>query len=169
VAPTPLSIRELLQLTGSIAAEVAAGRHAVRFDPVERWHTRLLNGEYADVWLITWPRHQAAQLHDHGGSLGALSVVQGVLSEQRWLPGADRPRLVPRRLPAGARAGFPLGYVHDVVNADPEPALSVHAYSPPLTAMSYYEIDGNHALRRIRTLLTDDPEPQLGGLEAIPA
>lgn len=170
VAPTPLSIRELLQLTESIAAEVSAGRHQVHVDPVERWHTRLRNGEYADVWLISWPRHQAAELHDHGGSLGALTVVRGTLTEHRWLPGAARPRLVPRRLTVGARAGFPLGYVHDVVNSDPEPAVSVHAYSPPLTAMSYYEIDEFDALRRVRTLLTDDPEPRPGnGLEAIPA
>jgi hypothetical protein len=170
VAPTPLSIRELLRLTESIAAEVAAGQHAVHFDPVGRWHTRLRNGEYADVWLISWPQYQAAELHDHGGSLGALTVVQGTLTEHRWLPGADRPRLVPRRLSAGAHAGFPLGYVHDVVNTDPRPALSVHAYSPPLTAMSYYEIDDNNALRRIRTMLTDDPEQRVGdGLEVISA
>jgi hypothetical protein len=169
VAPTPLSISELRRLTASVAAEVAAGVHAVRHDPVERWHTRLHNGAYADVWLICWPQHQAAELHDHGGSIGALTVVRGVLTEHRWLPGSRSPRLVPRRLAAGAQAGFPLGYVHDVVNTDPEPALSVHAYSPPLTAMSYYEVDGDGQLRRTRTLLTDDPEPLLGDGLAVPA
>jgi len=170
VAPTPLSIRELLTLTDAVAGEVAAGQHRVRFDPVERWHTRLRNGAYADVWLISWPQHQGAELHDHCGSMGALTVVQGTLTEHRWLPCGGRPPLVPRRLTRGSRAGFPIGYVHDVVNNDPEPALSVHAYSPPLTAMSYYEIDDSDALRRIRTLLTDDPEPHMGGgLEAVPA
>ncbi len=39
-----------------------------------------------------------------------------------------------------------------------EPTLSVHAYSPPLTAMSYYEITGQGTLRRTRTVLTDEPE-----------
>jgi hypothetical protein len=34
----------------------------------------------------------------------------------------------------------------------------VHAYSPPLTVMSYYEITGPHTLRRQRTELTDQPE-----------
>jgi cysteine dioxygenase type I len=160
VAPTPLSIRELLDLTGDIAAEVAAGEHEVCFDPARRWHTRLRTGAYVDVWLISWPRHQAAELHDHGGSIGALTVVRGTLTEHRWLPGpGGSGALVPRRLGTGAGAGFPLGYLHDVVNLDPAPALSVHAYSPPLTAMSYYEIDDNNAPRRVRTLLTDDPEP----------
>jgi hypothetical protein len=167
VAPTPLSIRELVELTRGIAAEVAAGDHTVHDDPSVRWHTRLRSGAYADLWLISWPQHQAAELHDHGGSLGALTVVRGTLTEHRWLPARGGPaRLVPRRLPAGAEAGFPVGYVHDVVNTDPAPALSVHAYSPPLTAMSYYEVDGNDALRRVHTLLTDDPEPRL---EAMPA
>jgi hypothetical protein len=36
--------------------------------------------------------------------------------------------------------------------------LSVHAYSPPLTAMSYYEVTDRQTLRRNRTELTDAPE-----------
>ncbi len=43
----------------------------------------------------------------------------------------------------------------------PTPAsatLSVHAYSPPLTAMSYYEVTERATLRRTRTELTDGPE-----------
>jgi len=38
------------------------------------------------------------------------------------------------------------------------PTLSVHAYSPPLTAMSYYEVSDRNRLRRQRTELTDGPE-----------
>ena len=105
-------------------------------------------------------------------------VVQfGSLNEFRW----DGRGLRRRRLDAGDQAGFPLGWVHDVVWAPrlaPEPAadsvaglvfpprsaapvqptLSVHAYSPPLTAMSYYEITDRETLRRQRTELTDQPE-----------
>ena len=40
------------------------------------------------------------------------------------------------------------------------PTLSVHAYSPPLTAMSYYEVTDRNTLRRNRTELTDNPEGQ---------
>jgi len=62
-----------------------------------------------------------------------------------------------------------LGWVHDVVWT-PErdlsapvtgyaaPTMSVHAYSPPLTAMSYYEVTERKTLRRKRTELTDVPE-----------
>jgi len=58
--------------------------------------------------------------------------------------------------------------VHDVVwaprtaptrqAATAQPTLSVHAYSPPLTAMSYYEVTERNTLRRQRTELTDQPE-----------
>jgi hypothetical protein len=67
-----------------------------------------------------------------------------------------------RRLDAGDQVGFPLGWVHDVTCAPAEqaPALSVHAYSPPLTAMSYYEVTQHDTLRRVRTRLTDTPEGQ---------
>ena len=68
-----------------------------------------------------------------------------------------------RHLTAGDQAAFPLGWVHDVTWAPSEastPTLSVHAYSPPLTAMSYYEITERNTLRRVRTELTDTPEGQ---------
>jgi hypothetical protein len=112
------------------------------------------------VWLISWVPERSTELHDHGGSLGALTVVSGALLETRWDGGALRQR----RLGAGDQAGFPLGWVHDVVWAPSEPlrihtpTLSVHAYSPPLTAMSYYEVTGRNTLRRERTELTDKPE-----------
>ena len=58
---------------------------------------------------------------------------------------------------------IPLGWVHDVAwapTAQDAPTLSVHAYSPPLTAMSYYEVTDRNTLRRKRTELTDTPEGQ---------
>jgi len=86
------------------------------------------------------------------------SAVPGALDEFRW----DGEALRRRRINAGDQAAFPLGWVHDVVWA-PSPApvaptLSVHAYSPPLTAMSYYEVTSRNTLRRNRTELTDGPE-----------
>ena len=88
--------------------------------------------------------------------LGALTVLSGSLHEYRW----DGLRLRRRLLDSGDQAGFPLGWVHDVVGAHAGTTLSVHAYSPPLTAMSYYEVGERGTLRRTRTELTDEPEGQ---------
>ena len=153
VAPTPLGPADLADLTRSIAAQVRTGAHEVVLDPDRRWYRRLHADPFVDVWLISWVAEQATELHDHAGSLGALTVVSGELQEQRWVPADGALRT--RRLRAGRGATFGLGHVHDVVNVRPEHAVSVHAYSPPLTAMSYYAVDDSGALRRTRSVLTD--------------
>ena len=150
-APTPLALGDLTALTRDVAAEVLAGRHPVHVDPERRWYRLLRSDEYVDVWLISWATEQTAELHDHAGSLGALTVVSGVLQEQRWVPAEGALRT--RRLQAGRGATFGLGHVHDVVNTEPAHAVSVHAYSPPLTAMSYYAVEPGARLRRTRSVL----------------
>jgi quercetin dioxygenase-like cupin family protein len=157
-APTPLALADLVALTRAVAAQVRTGVHPVRIDPLRRWYQLLRTDDYVDVWLISWATEQAAELHDHAGSLGALTVVSGELLEQRWMGDGLRPR----RLRAGRSVGFPLGHVHDVGNPAPAPAISVHAYSPPLTAMSYYAVaaaagsgEPGARLRRTRSVLVE--------------
>ena len=174
--PTRLRVPDLLHATDRAADDVLSGRcdHLLPAGGVpdaERWFTRLCGDDELDVWLISWVPGHATELHDHGGSLGALTVLSGSLNEFRW----EGRGLRRRRLDAGDQAGFPLGWVHDVVwaprpvpatiagpvtVAPVQPTLSVHAYSPPLTAMSYYEITDRNTLRRQRTELTDQPEGQ---------
>lgn len=160
LASTRLRVPDLLHATDRAADDALSGRYdrLLRGLPQdERWYTRLEGNDELDVWLISWVPDRSTELHDHGGSLGALTVVSGALTETRWDGGA----LKRRRLEAGSQAAFPLGWVHDVVRAPGPvvgPTLSVHAYSPPLTAMSYYEVTSQHTLRRNRTELTDAPE-----------
>jgi Cysteine dioxygenase type I len=164
VAPTRLRLPDLLHATDIAADHVLSGR----YDHVlpaggpptnDRWFTRLHGDGELDVWLISWVPDKSTELHDHGGSLGALTVVSGALAETRW----DGDRLRRRRLVAGDQAAFPLGWVHDVTWSRDAvtvaaPTFSVHAYSPPLTAMSYYDVTERNSLRRNRTELTDKPE-----------
>lgn len=161
-APTRLRLPDLLHATDRGADDVLNGRYdhllprgGVPTD--DRWYTRLHGDDELDIWLISWVPERSTELHDHGGSLGALTVLSGSLSETRWDGGGLRKR----RLAAGDQAAFPLGWVHDVVWAPDTttgPTLSVHAYSPPLTAMSYYEVTDRKTLRRNRTELTESPE-----------
>lgn len=166
--PTRLRVPDLLHATDQAADDVLSGRCDHLLPPggipgSRRWFTRIHGDDELDVWLISWVPGHHTELHDHGGSLGALTVVSGSLNEFRW----DGRAMRHRRLDAGDQAGFPLGWVHDVVWAPrpvrvpvpvAEPSLSVHAYSPPLTAMSYYEVASRNRLRRTRTELTDQPE-----------
>lgn len=165
--PTRLRVPDLLHATDRAADDVLSGRCDHLLPPggipeSRRWFTRIHGDEELDIWLISWVPGHHTELHDHGGSLGALTVVSGSLTEFRW----DGRALRRRRLDAGDQAGFPLGWVHDVVwaprpvpvSGPARPSLSVHAYSPPLTAMSYYEVTDRNRLRRQRTELTDHPE-----------
>ena len=79
--------------------------------------------------------------------LALLAVLGAAAAAFQLLPTAT---LVAQ---AGRSAGFPLGHVHDVENRAVEPAVSVHAYSPPLTAMSYYSVTPDGRLRRTRSEL----------------
>ena len=167
--PTHLRLADLLHITDRTADDVLSGRYDQVVPPGgvptnDRWFARLHGDDEVDVWLISWVPGHRTELHDHGGSLGALTLLTGSLDEFRW----DGEKLRCRRLKAGDQAGFPLGWVHDVVwapngpgpsvTSPVVPSLSVHAYSPPLTVMSYYEVTDQHRLRRNRTELTDQPE-----------
>jgi hypothetical protein len=71
--------------------------------------------------------------HDHGGSAGAFAVVWGTLEER--LVGSTTV------VESGMARSFGPKYIHDVRNSSASSvAVSVHAYSPPLSEMTRYEL-----------------------------
>ena len=102
-----------------------------------------------DAWLIAWPSGGKVDLHDHGNSTGAVSVISGALVEAvPWRDDTGRLSLVHHELQAGATLGFGAGHVHDVTNESDEQALSLHVYSPALTSMTFYEVAGDQLVVR---------------------
>lgn len=94
-----------------------------------------------DAWLITWPPGGQVTLHDHGSSTGAITVIDGVLTEA--IPRRDdagRLGLDSRELHGGTTLAFAEGHVHDVTNESGRHALSLHVYSPALTHMTQYDL-----------------------------
>ena len=155
-APTPLGVDALSALTRSIAARPELWRPLVRFQESGRWWTRLDGPPDVDVWLLTWLPSQGTELHDHGASSAAFTVVAGTLTEIR----PDDGRLVPQELRAGRTQTVDPGDLHDVLNAGTEPAVSIHAYSSPLTRMTYWARDAEGTLVPTRTVETDEPETE---------
>jgi hypothetical protein len=90
-----------------------------------------------EVRLLSWQNDRSSDWHDHGGSSGAFYVADGALSER--YRGDDGVAIASRRLAAGQHGAFGPSHVHDVVHAAGRPAVSVHAYSPPLTGLTYYD------------------------------
>ena len=106
--------------------------------PEDRTWVRLLATPEVELWLIAWPRGAATDWHDHGTSAGAFTVLRGTLTEHTFDGGL---RLFDVR--AGDYRAFGPGYAHDVRNEGPEPALSLHAYSPRLTTMTRFRFHGD--------------------------
>ena len=156
--PAPLNPAELVELTRFVAAEVRAGAYPIDFEPSERWHQRIYRDQRVDVWLLSWLTDQGTQLHDHGGSAGAFTVVSGRLTEAVYVESGPRAGTLRERThPAGRNTGFGPRYIHDVRNLDRRPAVSVHAYSSPLSSMNFYDLDGG-GLSRFASMDTNDPE-----------
>jgi rhodanese-related sulfurtransferase/mannose-6-phosphate isomerase-like protein (cupin superfamily) len=115
----------------------------VRLRTGHRWYERLFQGPDYDIWAISWLPGQSTGFHDHGESSGAFVVATGILEEHR--PGEQTLVIHP-----GKPRAFGPDYAHDVRNASVAPAVSIHAYSPPLTDMNEYELDGNQLVPRER-------------------
>jgi hypothetical protein len=137
-APPVLSPARLGQIAGAVAAQPGGWGVAPRFDPSRRWYRRLELTEDYEVWLLTWLPGQSTGFHDHGDAAGAFAVAQGRLDERALA--APWRQVRQRTVLAGGVRPFGGQHVHDVINASGEPAVSVHAYSPPLTAMRRYDL-----------------------------
>lgn len=143
VADTPTAALAPARL-GALAAEIAADRSRwsaqAHHDRHRRCFEQLGGGADHDVWVVGWSPGQAIAAHDHGGSAGAVVVVEGALVETRWrAPGGP----VARALDA---ADGPLvvdtGTVHAVANLGARVATSIHVYSPPLGPLRWFETAG---------------------------
>ena len=84
---------------------------------------------------------QSTGFHDHGDSSGAFVVVTGVLEEHH-------PSGAPIEITPGKPRAFGQDYAHDVRNVSLGPAVSIHAYSPPLREMNEYELVGSQLVSR---------------------
>jgi len=115
----------------------------VRLRAEGRWYERLYHGPDYDIWVISWLPGQSTGFHDHGASSGAFVVATGILEEHS---ADERTRVIH---PGKPRA-FDPDYTHDVRNVSLAPAISIHAYSPPLTEMNEYELDGSRLVPRER-------------------
>jgi hypothetical protein len=134
-----MSAPTLLNFLEDYVGETADRLPLAAPDLSERAYELLELSDDLEIWAIHWPKDQGLELHDHGGSTGALWVLQGSLHEHFVsLDGT----LARRDLGAGDGAAFGPTYIHDVVNRCDEPATTVHAYSPPMSSMTFYRHEG---------------------------
>ena len=140
----------LAEAARTLARQRSLWQDLVDFDPVTRYYARVVAGDDHEAWLLTWLPGQGTPWHDHGGSAGSFVVLQGVLTEEvagyRTAVDLDDVRRATGhgiRLTSGDQRTFGTRHLHRVTNHGPDPAVSLHVYSPRLTAMTnYHEVDG---------------------------
>jgi predicted metal-dependent enzyme (double-stranded beta helix superfamily) len=111
--------------------------------PARRRWELVAASEAFEAWVIVWPPGGSIDLHDHGGSCGAVTVAEGELVETSVASTySGELALRKRTLRTGATLSIDDRRIHDVVNVSRAHAISVHVYAPRLTSMTYYSVAG---------------------------
>ncbi|MFC6093867.1 cysteine dioxygenase [Saccharothrix lopnurensis] len=124
-----------------IALDTAARRerwsHLLRYDPDTRFAALVERTRDQEVWLMSWLPGQHTDLHDHGLTTGAFTLVSGSLTEVV----AVGPRQNLHHLAAGQSRVFGPDYVHRVRNDGVDPAVTIHVYRDGGRTMRPYRYD----------------------------
>ena len=156
VPAQPLPTSDLTALVRAVTLDEQLWLPRLRFPHgTERWWTQILADGGVDVWLLSWLPGHSTDLHDHGPSAAAFAVVRGRLGELRQRSDGRLHAITHR---TGAVTALAPGVLHDVHGAGKGPSVSIHAYSPPLREMNYYELDRAGTVRRTRSVQTTEPE-----------
>lgn len=90
-----------------------------------------------EVVLITWEPGATTPIHDHGESIGRVTVLRGVI-EERFYDSEDCVWSPWLKRPVGPDLREAPGDIHVMSNRSGEAAVTLHIYRPPLV-MKIYE------------------------------
>jgi mannose-6-phosphate isomerase-like protein (cupin superfamily) len=142
VSLTPV---QLEQFVAGLVAAPERWQNAVRHASDIRVYEQVWDDEDVNAWVICWSEDQDTGFHDHDESSAAIAVVSGQVREDRLRLG--RPSRS-RNLGPGSIFTVPAVAIHRVLHAGTEPAVTLHAYSPPLVRTGAYRIGAEGELER---------------------
>jgi predicted metal-dependent enzyme (double-stranded beta helix superfamily) len=140
-----LSPPELNEFVRDLADRPELWIDLVRHDVAQRHYEELFSDDHLTAWIICWMGNHDTGFHDHDVSAGALAVVGGAVHEERLAIEGPAQR---RTMKAGDSVHFSPTDIHRVRNAGSGPAVTIHAYSPPLLRMGAYVIGDDGVLAR---------------------
>ena len=165
--------------TLALPTEILDAAELVRFaaalaDSPERWRRLVDDGggdarvyetiwsdEHVNAWVIRWSAHSDTGFHDHDVSASAIVVVEGAVVEERL---ALTGPAVARRFGAGQFFQLSPSAIHRVRHDGGAPALTIHAYSPPLRRQGVYRTAPDGTLERDATPYSEELRAERGGL-----
>jgi quercetin dioxygenase-like cupin family protein len=140
-----LTSDQLLDFAQRLAADPDNWQQYVRHDSEERTFELIWDDEDVNAWVLCWSEDHDTGFHDHDQSVAAIVALDGQVREDRLrLGGATRERVY------GAGESFivPPNAIHRVLHHGDAPAVTIHAYSPPLTRMGSYSVADDGDLLR---------------------
>ncbi|GLY66986.1 cysteine dioxygenase [Amycolatopsis taiwanensis] len=135
-------LRHPVRVALAYASDRDRWRDLLRYDPDRRFSALVESDGDQEIWLLSWLPGQQTGLHDHAGSTGAFTLVSGRLSETVARRAPDGRAITElHRLAAGQSRVFGPGYVHQVRNEGPDPAVSIHVYRSGGRRMRAFQLD----------------------------
>ena len=140
-----MSNEELERFVRTLAATPQRWEHLVRQSDDGRAYEQIWDSEEVYAWVICWSEAQDTGFHDHDDSAAAILVVVGHVREERLRLGAAPEA----RVGGPGRTLFvPPTAIHRVLHAGDGPAITIHAYSPPLRRTGAYRLGPGGELER---------------------
>lgn len=140
-----LTTDELADLARRIADDPQRWEGVVRHDPDERTYALLHEDEHVTVWLICWGPGHDTGFHDHDVSSAGVALAAGSIVDERLTAFGDP---IQRRLDRENGATIDPTEIHRMRHTGGAPAVSIHAYSPPLLRTGAYEVAADGRLLR---------------------
>jgi len=154
-----LSAAELQRFLAELVGAPELWRHLVRHDRHIRVYEQIWDDERVNAWLICWSEDQDTGFHDHDESRAAIAVIEGEVREERLrLAAAPDARVIG----PGTTFVVPPIAIHRVLHEGAVPAITIHAYSPPLRRTGTYRLGPGGELERAA-------QPYEQELRAVPA
>jgi quercetin dioxygenase-like cupin family protein len=111
-----------------------------------RVYAQIWDDDDVNAWVICWSEDHDTGFHDHDESAAAILVIDGQIREERLRLGAEP---AGRLVGPGAPIFVPPSAIHRVLHAGAGPAITIHAYSPPLRRTGAYFVGPGGELERI--------------------
>ena len=156
-----LTAEALEQFVRRLAGTPELWRDHVRASDDERVYALIWDDADVNAWVICWTEDQDTGYHDHDRSAAAITVIDGhVLEERLTLHGGPHGAVHG----PGSTINLPATAIHRVLHAGEGPAVSIHAYSPPLTRTGAYRVTEDGCLEREPQSAEAELRPQPAGV-----
>jgi quercetin dioxygenase-like cupin family protein len=144
---------QLERFVEGLAASPERWQHHVRHHEDARVYELIWDDEEVNAWVICWSEQQDTGFHDHDQSAAAITVISGQVREERL-------RLVSSPSVHVARAGstftVPPEAIHRVLHTGEHPAVTIHAYSPPLVRTGTYRTGPDGEFERVSLPIAEE-------------